>query len=360
MREAVRGFAQARAEDAESAGRLPAHAEDLAQVAAVVEAREELALALGDPSIDLETRRGIVDDLFRDRIGGEALDVVRFTLAVEPAALVVASLADVAARTGALAGGAAPGEVDLPAGPVGGRERLCGYALAATAQAAAGELDDAEDATFRLARLIEAHGDLAEALGSPTLPAPVRIGIVEDLLSGQVGPLGLRLARRAVSDASRRDLVERLDLVVAVVAAERGRRIALVRVAVPLGADLAEDLRRSLSERVGRPVELRVRVDAGLLGGMVAVVGELLFDSSVRHRLEIARDVLAAGSILTARAGAGALGGGSGEATGTDGGGEPGPGGLVEGDEHMDTRAGGSTGERPDESPGEAERGQDA
>lgn len=359
MREAVRGFAEARAEDAQSSGRLAAHAEDLAQVAGLLEAREELALALGDPSIDLETRRGIVEDLFRDRIGGEALDVVRFTLAVEPAAVVVASLADVAARAGALAGGADPSEVDLPAGPVAGRERLCGYAMAATADAGPDELDDAEDATFRLARLVEAHAALAETLGSPTLPAPVRTGVVEDLLSGRVGPLGLRLARRVVADSSRRELVERLDLVVAVVAAERGRRIALVRVAVPLGDDLAEELRRSISARVGRAVELRVREDPALLGGMVAVVGELLFDSSVRHRLDVAREVLAAGSILTAQSGGetGLAPGERGEdAPGVTGGGEPRPGGPGERDEQMGTREGEPLGERP----GEAKRGQDA
>lgn len=53
----------------------------------------------------------------------------------------------------------------------------------------------------------------------------------------------------------------------------------------PLRDEQRERLRAALSARVGRELELEVEVDPQLLGGVVAQIGDLVFDGSLRTHL---------------------------------------------------------------------------
>jgi F-type H+-transporting ATPase subunit delta len=55
--------------------------------------------------------------------------------------------------------------------------------------------------------------------------------------------------------------------------------------AAPLEGGQVERLRAALARRTGRVVDLEVRVDPALLGGVVARVGDLVFDGSLRTQL---------------------------------------------------------------------------
>jgi F-type H+-transporting ATPase subunit delta len=74
-----------------------------------------------------------------------------------------------------------------------------------------------------------------------------------------------------------------------------GRARAEVVSAGPLQDDQRERLRRALSARTGRDVELDVRVDPALIAGAVASVGTLVFDGSLRSQLEQLRASLTKG-----------------------------------------------------------------
>ena len=65
--------------------------------------------------------------------------------------------------------------------------------------------------------------------------------------------------------------------------------------ASPLSDAQKDRLRRALSERTGRQIELSERVDPALLGGAVARVGGLVFDGSLRTQLEQLRGSLTRG-----------------------------------------------------------------
>ena len=51
-----------------------------------------------------------------------------------------------------------------------------------------------------------------------------------------------------------------------------------------------ERLRQSLNRATGKDVEVKVVVDPSVLGGIMARVGDLVIDGSVRHRLEQLRE----------------------------------------------------------------------
>lgn len=74
-----------------------------------------------------------------------------------------------------------------------------------------------------------------------------------------------------------------------------GRVRARVVSASPLSDAQQERLRRALSARTGRNVELDVALDRALLGGAVASVGGLVFDGSLRTQLEQLRGSLTRG-----------------------------------------------------------------
>ena len=65
-----------------------------------------------------------------------------------------------------------------------------------------------------------------------------------------------------------------------------------VRSAVPLADDQRDRLRQELKARFGREPVLETRVDPDLLGGLTVQVGDVLYDASIRSRLERIRNHL--------------------------------------------------------------------
>jgi len=74
-----------------------------------------------------------------------------------------------------------------------------------------------------------------------------------------------------------------------------GRVPASVVSASPLSDRQRERLRRALNAHTGRDVQLSVRVDESLVGGLVARVGDVVFDSSIRTHLQHLRSNLMKG-----------------------------------------------------------------
>jgi F-type H+-transporting ATPase subunit delta len=56
-----------------------------------------------------------------------------------------------------------------------------------------------------------------------------------------------------------------------------------------LSKEHRERLREALEEATGRRIELKVVVDPTVIGGLVARVGDEVFDGSIASRLEEAR-----------------------------------------------------------------------
>jgi F-type H+-transporting ATPase subunit delta len=70
---------------------------------------------------------------------------------------------------------------------------------------------------------------------------------------------------------------------------------AEVTAAAPLEPAQRERLTRALSERTGRRVELAERIDPALIGGLIAKVGDLVYDGSLRTQLRQLRTNLMRG-----------------------------------------------------------------
>jgi F-type H+-transporting ATPase subunit delta len=65
-----------------------------------------------------------------------------------------------------------------------------------------------------------------------------------------------------------------------------------VAIAAPLSPEKTQALQDRLSEATGKNVELSVRVDPSLIGGVVARIGSTVYDGSVRTQLRKMKEQL--------------------------------------------------------------------
>ncbi len=146
------------------------------------------------------------------------------------------------------------------------------------------EIDD-------LAALYSGSRDLAEALTNPVFGHAKRRAVLEAVL-GRVGVavvtrnfvlLLLDRERVAYLPAIARELRAMVD--------ERAGRVrATLTSARPLPADHVAGVQAALEKVTGRKVALEKKEDPALLGGVVAKVGDVVYDGSVRTQLELMRE----------------------------------------------------------------------
>ncbi len=289
MNPALQGYLAAVTETLADAGALVVSAGELEAVARLVETSSDLSYALSDVAVPVAARRHVLQDLLADRVRPEVLDVVLRAVDVVAAAELIPALHWLASQVTLAAEYAeqqSEHAVDEPVlGLMASRHRVAGYAAAVFAKVSTGELEEIEDELFRFARTVEGHRPLRLALGDRDLPVRVRQGVVADLLGDRVRPSTRRLAAYAIRGGRPRDIVGTLDTLVEEAARARGWRVAKVHAADEVGEDRRRGLADALSRLTGGPVELQISLDATLLGGVVVEVGDLLLDSSTRHRL---------------------------------------------------------------------------
>ena len=127
---------------------------------------------------------------------------------------------------------------------------------------------------------------LRRVLFAPIHPRGARKGVVRELVEHLQLSAEARAFASLLVDENRTALLPAIrDACRRLVEEQEGRLIAEVTAARPLDAEEIERLTRALSQRVGAQVTVDFRVDAEILGGVVARVGDLLLDGSVRTQL---------------------------------------------------------------------------
>lgn len=168
-----------------------------------------------------------------------------------------------------------------------------GYADALFAVAEAeDELEAVEAQLYAFAKLLEREPRLREALVDPLLPVENKRGLIRDSLGERANPVAANLLGFLVDQGRARELGGIVEELAEVAAERRRHQLAEVRTAVPLDESQRRRLAEALSKATGREIEVKVIVDPGVIGGVVAKVGGEIFDGSVRTRLDEARQHL--------------------------------------------------------------------
>lgn len=141
--------------------------------------------------------------------------------------------------------------------------------------------------------LTDRESPLLSALAHPGFSPEERMAVLNDVLA----ILNLRVTvanfLRVVLEKGRAGMLPLvLDAYLRLADAQSGRVRAKVTTAMPLSDGLKELVRQALSASVGKEVIITERIDASILGGVIAEVEGRVFDGSVRSRLDALRQEL--------------------------------------------------------------------
>ena len=137
-----------------------------------------------------------------------------------------------------------------------------------------------------LAEALTAVGEEAKTLISPSYPAGVRWKMLDLILDrAALPPLVSNFVRLLMDKGHLGRLGEMAVTYNALADVEKGLIRARLTSAFSLSETEIEEIKTSLSHFSGRQVVLTVEQDPGLIGGVVARLGDLVIDGSVRTQL---------------------------------------------------------------------------
>jgi F-type H+-transporting ATPase subunit delta len=294
MHERVAGYTDAVLEDL--GDKVGPVAGELEAFVGLLEQSDDLRFGLANSNAPMAARRAIIQELLGKKLSRPTLGLLSFAVQSGPAADYVQDVAGIAAAAVARRDGLVLRD-EGPRGRTAATQRLDGYATAVLSEVR-GErhLGEVEDELFRFMRTVRGSDDLNAVLTTAEMPAHVRQAVVRDLLARRATPASVRLAVYASSICRPRDYPVLLEALIERVASEAHRQVADVRSAVEMTEAQRSRLAAALTRFAGYEVDVRVSTEPGLLGGFVASVGDMVFDASLRRRLEQARSLLFAPS----------------------------------------------------------------
>jgi F-type H+-transporting ATPase subunit delta len=133
-------------------------------------------------------------------------------------------------------------------------------------------------------QVIERFPDFDRTLSSPRVS--VEEIMIDRVFAGRVSDELLKFLH-VVSQHGRIDCLREIaESAVEQFQVARGMVTVSVITAAPINNDLQQRIRQALSDKLHRQVELKVSVDADILGGLIVRVGDTVFDGSIANQLQ--------------------------------------------------------------------------
>lgn len=124
-------------------------------------------------------------------------------------------------------------------------------------------------------------------LRHPRVPVPEKKRKLEQILSGKAEKLTVRFLKLLI-DKKRFELLPLIAADFSKQLAEKNNQAkAMVRSAAALSPEAEKKLKEKLKNFIGKNVELEVKIDPEILGGVVVRLGDWVLDSSLRGRLRM-------------------------------------------------------------------------
>lgn len=173
-------------------------------------------------------------------------------------------------------------------------DRVGGYAQAiVTLATGEGALDVVEDELLEVARSVDASDELRETLTDIHVPVQRRMGLVDSEALQGANPATRSSVAMVVAAGRAGDLGAIAHEVARLAAESRQRELAEVTVAVALDEAQRDSLRVALEQATGKSLDVKVFVDASLVGGVRAKIGDIVIDGSIARRLDDVRTRIA-------------------------------------------------------------------
>ena len=155
-----------------------------------------------------------------------------------------------------------------------------------------GVIDVVQRDVEQLIETVRQSQELAEFLVNPLIGPQIQASALEQIFSGKVGDISLNFLQ-LMATRGRAAIIETvLESFLELVAERAGVVRAEVRAVVELSSEQQQRLQKRLEQYTGKVVQIDAQVDASVRGGIVARVGDTVFDGSVSTHLERLRKCL--------------------------------------------------------------------
>ncbi len=154
------------------------------------------------------------------------------------------------------------------------------------------QLTRVADELFRIARAVERQYDLLQTLTDIQIPMDAKEELIDELLGSKASSHTVNAVKFIISQGHARELVEIADELARTAEREANRELGEVRSAVELDEAQKDRLAEALSRATGKKVSVKVIVDPTVIGGVLARVGDVVIDGTVRRKLELLKEHL--------------------------------------------------------------------
>jgi len=138
----------------------------------------------------------------------------------------------------------------------------------------------------RFRALLDESADLTRLVRSPVYSAEEQLRAVSAVLErAGIGGLAGNFIKLATRNRRLFAVADMIAAFRALVARARGEITARVAVAEPLSDARLDDIKSALREIAGKDVQVDLKVDPALIGGLVVRLGDRMIDTSLRTKL---------------------------------------------------------------------------
>jgi F-type H+-transporting ATPase subunit delta len=147
-------------------------------------------------------------------------------------------------------------------------------------------LDSFNSALAEMAALYVQVPEVVDALTNPLYPLEVREKVMAQLLAKMQGPaMVANFMKLLVQKRRANALPDIAEVFQALVDVERNMCRGTVTSAAPLSGALNSKIKATLEKITGKQVLLRTEINPAIIGGIIAQVGDLVLDGSIKTQL---------------------------------------------------------------------------
>ncbi len=149
-----------------------------------------------------------------------------------------------------------------------------------------------------LNKFLKANSDIQAALESPVVPLEAKQEIVEELIKAYKIDENMAGFLRLLVEQNRvHHLSAIADAYQELMDEETGVVRARVITAVTVGKDLKKKMQDVFAKATGKDIVLEVKKDPSIIGGVIAHVGDKVWDGSIKSQLEGFKESIGRGEI---------------------------------------------------------------
>jgi F-type H+-transporting ATPase subunit delta len=157
-----------------------------------------------------------------------------------------------------------------------------------------GQLDEVNEEILAIDAIMRGNARFTAFVAGPNVPLEDKHGLVDKVFAGGLSQLTLDYLHLLLNKHRFDHFGGIAKEFTRLVEARRNQIRVKVTIAVDLGADVMDRLKRALDSSLGKDCILETTVDSRVIGGVVAVVENQVIDGSLRTALdELGKDLIA-------------------------------------------------------------------